>query len=191
MRTLDTIHQQVLYLSHLIEDLRLLAETEAQDFRLSLEIDSVDDVVRRASEAFRPRAEAKGVALTIEVQDDLPLATLDRMRIEQVIGNLVENAIRHTSPDGTVTVSAEQVEPNTVLVSVADSGEGIPADVLPFVFDRFYRVDPSRDRATGGTGLGLTIARQLVEAHGGSIRAESAEGSGSRFAFELPVEPQS
>jgi len=200
--TLDTIHQQVLYLSHLIEDLRLLAETEARDFRLNLELDSVDDVVRRAAEAFRPRAEAKRATLVIEIQDGLPPVTLDRIRIEQVIGNLVENAIRHTPSGGSVTVSAEtpasiltqegrrSESADFVTVTIADTGEGIPADVLPFVFDRFHRVDPSRDRETGGAGLGLTIARQLVEAHGGFIRAESTEGSGSRFVFDLPVEPR-
>ena len=117
----------------------------------------------------------------------MPLLNLDRLRIEQAIGNLVDNAIRYTPPGGTVTVTAGPPG-DGVRVVVTDTGPGIPNDALPHVFDRLYRVDPSRDRATGGAGLGLTIARRLVEAHGGTIWAESEEGVGSRFGFDLPAE---
>ena len=184
--TLNTIHQQVLYLARLIEDLRLLAETEARDFRLRQEVESVAEIVRHTAEAFRPKAEAAGIVLVVELPEDLPPVWLDRTRIEQVLGNLVDNAIRHTPPGGTVTISALD-NAGAVTIAVSDTGEGIPADLLPFVFDRLYRADPSRARATGGAGLGLTIARKLVEAHGGSIRAESAAGAGSRFVFDLPL----
>jgi len=196
--TLDTIHQQVLYLAHLIADLRLLAETEAGGFRLAPEPASVAEVVRQTAEAFRPKAEAKGVALALDIPENLPPALLDRTRIEQVIGNLVDNAIRHTPSGGMVTISAETPpaaaesgpgKAGVVRIAVSDSGEGIPEALTPFVFDRMYRVDPSRDRSTGGAGLGLTIAKKLVEAHGGSISVASAAGAGSRFAFDLPLAP--
>ena len=184
--TLGIILQQVLYLSHLVEDLRLLAETEAGDFRLDRESGSLDSVIRTSVEAIRPRVEAKGIRVDVGVPSELPLFEFDRTRIAQVMGNLLENAIRHTSEGGTVTVSAV-VEGSGACVTVNDSGECIPGDALPYVFERFYRADPSRARTTGGAGLGLTIAKQLVEAHGGSIRAESTPGSGSRFVFELPA----
>ncbi len=103
-----------------------------------------------------------------------------------VAANLLDNAIRHTPAGGSVTVTAV-VGPDAASVSVEDTGEGIPAELLPFVFERFYHVDPSRSRATGGTGLGLTIAKQLVEAHGGAIRASSIEGEGTTITFELPM----
>ena len=184
--TLDTVHGQALYLNRLVNDLRLLAEAEARELRLVKEREPVGDMAARVVGAFRPRAEAASIRLESEVPDGLPELDLDRLRIEQVMGNLVDNAIRHTPPGGTVTVSAAQLG-GVVRVAVADTGSGIPPEALSRVFDRLYRVDPSRDRETGGTGLGLTIARQLVEAHGGTIRAESEEGSGSRFSFDLPV----
>ena len=184
--TIDTIHEQVLLLGRLVEDLRLLALTEAGDLRLDLEPDSLDEVVRRSAEGFRPRADAGGVAIHIDLPAAMPLVDIDRMRIAQVMGNLLENAVRHTPSGGEVSVSAT-ADDQVATVAVADTGEGIPAEELPYVFERFYRTDPSRARATGGAGLGLTIARRLVELHGGSIRAESGPGRGSRFIFELPV----
>ena len=185
--TINTIYQQVQYLAHLVEDLRLLAQAEAKDFRLSKQPDSLIDVLRRSVEAFRPRAEAKGVSVTLDAPMEFPLVLMDRTRVAQVVGNLLENAISHAPEASQVTVSAEVSAGNAASIAVADDGAGIPPDDLPHVFDRFYRVDPSRTRATGGAGLGLTIAKQLVEAHAGSIRAESSLGAGSRFVFELPL----
>ena len=185
--TLDTVHQQTLYLNRLISDLSLLAQTEARELRLQLEPESIADIAARVAASFRPRADAQSVRLNTELSDGLPMLNLDRLRIEQVIGNLVDNAIRHTPPGGTVTIAAIPHN-DGARVTVADTGPGISADALPHVFDRLYRVDPSRDRATGGTGLGLTIARQLVEAHGGTVWAESEPGVGSRFGFDLPAD---
>ncbi len=111
---------------------------------------------------------------------------IDRQRIGQVLRNLLENAVAHTPQGGIVSVTAVQRE-HRVEVSVADTGEGIPAEDLDNIFERFYRVDKSRARATGGSGLGLTIARRLVEAHGGNIEARSEPGQGSRIAFTVPV----
>ena len=188
--TLDTIHQQVSYLSRLVDDLRLVAETESGNFVLNRAPSSLGVVVRESVEAVRPRAEAKGVNVSLEIPPELPAFEFDRTRIGQVMGNLLENAIRHTPSGGNVTVSA-QVEQSRASVAVADGGEGIPREALGHVFERFYRVDPSRARTTGGAGLGLTIAEQLVEAHGGSIRAESKAGHGSRFIFDLPMKGES
>ena len=185
--TLQTIHQQVRYLTELVEDLRLLAETEAEDFRLDRRPHSLAGVISESVEAFRPRAEAKGISVALEIEAGLPTVNIDRTRIEQVVGNLLENAIRHTPSAGIVTVSARVEADARVTVTIADSGEGVPPEALPFVFERFYRADFSRSRATGGAGLGLTIAKQLIEAHGGSIRATSEAGKGSKFIFELPL----
>ena len=183
--TIGSIHRQTMYLSKLVEDLRLLAETESADFSLDLEPGSMGEVVARSVEAHRPQAQAKGVSLSSSAQTALQEVEMDRTRIEQVLGNLLQNAIRHTPSDGRVDVTVEASE-SAVKVTVADTGEGISPDDLPHVFDRLFRADPSRTRTTGGAGLGLTIARQLVEAHGGSIRAESTPSQGSRLIFEIP-----
>jgi signal transduction histidine kinase len=184
--TIDTLHQQVLHLAHLIEDLRLLALAEAGALRLAFEPGSLSDVARSPVEAVRPRAEAKGIALRIEAPPDLPRLPLDGARMGQVVGNLLENAIQHTPGGGSVDVTVEHAGP-AVRLTVADTGAGIAPEELEQVFEHFHRVDPSRTRATGGAGLGLTIAKQLVEAHGGTIRAESRLGEGSRFIVELPL----
>ena len=185
--TLDTIHQQVVHLARLVEDLRLLALAEGGALDLNLEPNSLDEVISPSVEAFRARAEAKGVNLSLQVSPGLPLVILDRTRIAQVVGNLLENAFHHTPEGGVVKVSAAATGAGRARVTVEDSGEGIAPEEIALVFERFYRVDPSRSRATGGVGLGLTIAKQLVEAHGGTIHAESTHSQGSRFIFELPL----
>ena len=185
--TLDTIHQQVVHMARLVEDLRLLAQAEGGALGLNLEPDSLDEVLSRSVEAFRARAEAKGVNLSLQVSPGLPLVILDRTRIAQVVGNLLENAVHHTPEGGVVRVSGAATGAGTARVTVEDSGEGIAPEEIQLLFERFYRVDPSRSRATGGVGLGLTIVKQLVEAHGGAIHAESTQGQGSRFIFELPL----
>ncbi|MBI2866512.1 MAG: HAMP domain-containing protein [Chloroflexi bacterium] len=185
--TIATVYQQVVHLSHLVEDLRLLALAEAGALRLDRRPDSLEDVLRRSVEAVRLRAEARGIALSLDLPPGLPPVEIDRTRIAQVAGNLLENALQHTPQGGQVAVTVEATGDARARVTVADTGEGIPPEDLPQVFERFYRVDPARSRATGGVGLGLTIAKQLVEAHGGTIRAESTPGSGSRFIFDLPL----
>ena len=131
---------------------------------------------------------AKGVSVSIDLPDKLPLVNIDSQRISQVLRNLLENAIAHTAKGDAVTVAARQ-KGNHLEVAVTDTGEGIPAEDLANIFERFYRVDKSRARATGGTGLGLTIAKRLVEAHGEKIEAKSEVGRGSRFSFTLPLSP--
>lgn len=185
--TIDTIHQQVLHLAHLVEDLRLLALMEAGALRLDREPDSLEDLLGRSVEAVRPRAESGGISLSLEIPRDFPLVMMDRTRISQVVANLLDNAMFHTPANGRVKVEAEVIQGTWAAVAVTDTGEGIPPEETQLVFERFHRVDPSRARSTGGVGLGLTIAKQLIEAHGGSIHAESPPGAGSRFIFELPL----
>ena len=189
--TIESIHRQTMYLSKLVEDLRLLAETEAADFQLDLEPGLLEEVVSRSVEAFRPQAQSKAIELAFNSGTDRAelsrrLVSIDRTRIEQVMNNLLQNAVEHTTEGGRIDVSVGESD-ETVSVTVADTGEGIPSEDLPHVFDRLYRADPSRTRSTGGAGLGLTIAKQLIEAHGGTIRVESTEGEGSRFTLTLPL----
>jgi len=185
--TITTVHQQVQHLVRLVEDLRLLAQAEAGALRLDRQPEDLAGLLSQVVEAFRPRAESKGVGLELQMPPNLAVLDIDRTRIAQVVSNLLDNAIFHTPTGKGVSVIAEMAEPGWISVSVVDQGTGIPAEDLPRVFERFYRVDPSRTRNSGGAGLGLTIARQLVEAHGGSISAESTMGQGSRFTARLPV----
>jgi signal transduction histidine kinase len=122
------------------------------------------------------------------VEPGLGPVLADRERVGQVLRNLVTNALQHTPAGGRVTVAARPAG-GAVAFAVADTGEGIPAEHLPLVFERFHRVDPSRARATGGAGLGLAIVRRLVEAHGGTVAVESEPGRGATFTFTLPLAP--
>ena len=183
--TIDTIHGQAVHLSRLVEDLRLLAQVEAGALHLQMHPTQVEALLQSCVEAVRPRAEAEGVHLSLEVERTMPSINLDTTRISQVVGNLLENAITHTPEGGSVSVSAGAYD-GGVELSVADTGHGIAPQDLPRLFQRFYRADPSRDRGTGGAGLGLTIARRLVEAHTGTIEANSVLGEGSRFSIRLP-----
>jgi signal transduction histidine kinase len=145
-------------------------------------------------ETHRIQAQERGVDLALETPASLPLVEADRDRLAQVMGNLLSNALRYVPEGGHVTVRVEAQGPvlsgaegQEVIVAVADDGPGIPPEDLPHLFERFWRGDRARRRATGGSGLGLTIARELARAHGGRLWAESVEGEGSTFAFALPV----
>jgi two-component system OmpR family sensor kinase len=137
----------------------------------------------------QPQAEAKGVSVAIEEEVSL-IAEADPERIGQVLRNLLNNGVSYTLPGGHIRVSVREMG-DEAEVRVEDSGAGISQEDLPHVFERFYRVDKSRSRATGGVGLGLTIARRLVEAHGGKISVQSQAGKGSAFTFTLPVKNMS
>jgi len=185
-KTIGFINEEVTLLCRLVDDLKELALAEAGELKLSCQPERVADVIHHALAAIRPRAEAKGLSLSAHVPDELPMVRADFQRVVQVLRNLLENAITHTAKGGSVAVTA-RLEDGWVEVSVADNGEGIPEDELPYIFERFHRVDKSRTRATGGSGLGLTIAKYLIEAHGGRIQVQSALGKGSRFSFTLPI----
>jgi two-component system sensor histidine kinase SaeS len=184
-RYVRTVLGEVQRLSGLIDDLFELSRLDAGVLALQLEPGSLHDLVSDMMEALQVQAAEKGLTLQGAVDDHLPPVLMDAARVQRVVYNLVQNAIRHTPPDGTVLLEAQE-EPDAVRVDVVDSGEGVlPAD-LPHIFERFYRGEKSRVRAQGGAGLGLAIARGLVEAHGGRIWAQSAPGKGARFSFVLP-----
>ncbi len=181
-----TIHKQSVVLSRLVADLRDLALAEAGQLRLERNPVSLPLVIAQVGEGLEVQAREKGVMLKTEIADRLPQIEADEQRIAQVLYNLMTNALRHTPAGGTITTSAELRE-GYVQVSVRDTGTGIAPEDVPHVFERFYRADHSRARSTGGSGLGLTIAKQIVEAHGGQIWAQSQLGLGSTFAFSLPL----
>ncbi|MDD5189984.1 MAG: HAMP domain-containing sensor histidine kinase, partial [Dehalococcoidales bacterium] len=149
---------------------------------------AVNDVVNQAVTAMQAQAQRKGVQMTSDLATESPLVEIDFHRILQVLHNLLDNALAHTPAGGRVKVSLESGD-EKVNINVTDTGEGISAEDLANIFERFYRVDKSRTRATGGHGLGLTIAKRLVEAHGGTITVTSEPGKGSRFTVTLPKAP--
>ena len=184
--TIRTLHEETALLSRLVDELQDLSLAEAGELKLIYQAEDVVKLVKQAVTPWEPQAAAKEISLSLDVPDKLPSAKIDWQRISQVLNNLLENAVAHTGKEGTITVSAARCG-DWVELSVADSGEGIPAQDLPNIFERFYRVDKSRARSTGGSGLGLTIAKRLVEAHGGKIEVQSKLGKGSRFSFTLPI----
>ncbi|MFI6759303.1 sensor histidine kinase [Micromonospora sp. NPDC050417] len=182
---LNLLLEETLLLQHIIDDLRDLAAADAGDLRIHHETCYVADLLEQVVEAHRGAAELAGVRLNSDTAAD-PEVAVDPARLRQLVGNLVANAVRHTSAGGSVTVRCT-VLGDELTIAVIDTGTGIaPADV-PRVFDRFWRADDSRTRSTGGSGLGLSIARKLAEAHGGTITVESVLGQGSVFTVRLPI----
>ncbi len=185
--TLRILREEAAQLNVLVDDLQELAQAEAGELRLARVPVPPHELVERATEAARPRAVEGGVSLVGEAAHELPPVAVDLQRMGQVLQNLLTNALRHTPAGGRVTISAALAPDGRVALIVADTGSGIAPEDLPRIFERFYRADSARARATGGSGLGLTIARRLVEAHGGGIEVESSLGVGSRFTVLLPV----
>lgn len=186
---LDTIRkldEEATLLARLVDDLQELSLAEAGELKLEREPGDIGKIIETTSQMMQTKASQKGVNLGFTLADDLPEINIDVHRVSQVLHNLIENAITATPSGGTVSISAHYVE-DYIEVSIMDTGEGIAADDLENIFERLYRVDKSRARATGGSGLGLTIARRLVEAHGGRINAESELGKGSCFSFTIPI----
>ena len=183
----EGLQEQVALLNRLVEDLHMLSLAEAGDLQLEIQPIDVGELVQGAIKHVRGATREKGVTLSTELPDQLPPIAGDAQRLTQVLLNLLSNALRHTPRDGRITVAAQQIEGKEVQVTVQDTGDGIPPGELPHVFERFYRADRARSRDTGGSGLGLTITRSLIEAHGGRIWAQSVEGQGSTFTFALPV----
>ena len=184
-RYLHTAQREIRSLSHLIDDLFELAQIEAGGLPLEKSENSLSDLVSDTIESFSELAARQEVTLEGRADPAVDPVVMDAQQIGRVLSNLVGNALRHTPPQGTVRVQA-MVQPGGARVEIQDTGEGIPAQDLPHVFERFYRGEKSRSRATGGAGLGLAIAKGIVEAHGGSIEVESQPGQGTRFTFTLP-----
>jgi two-component system sensor histidine kinase BaeS len=185
-QVIASLYEEAMHLNHLVDDLQELSLAEAGKLRLQRQAVALSDVVNRAVAALRARAQAEGVELQVDPLEDLPLVDIDPQRIGQVLRNLLDNALTHTPSGGEIAIAAH-ADGQWVAVSVRDTGSGIAAEDLPYVFERFYRGDKSRSRATGRTGLGLAIVKQLIEAHGGQIEVESEVGQGTQFTFTLPV----
>ncbi len=184
--TIRALSEEAALLSRLVEELQELSLAEAGELKLVYQAEDIATLVKQTATPWEPQATAKEISLSLDLPDRLPSVNIAWQRIRQVLHNLLENAVAHTGRGGKITISAAR-KGDWVEIGVADTGEGIPAEDLPNIFERFYRVDKSRARATGGSGLGLTIAKRLVEAHGGRIEAQSKLGKGSRFSFTLPV----
>jgi len=184
--SIPVVKEEVGLLTRLVDDLQELALVESGAVTLHRTRESVKGLIERTVASYRFMASERGVSLLSVLPDELPYVIADDQRISQVLSNLLRNAIQHTPPGETVELSAENKR-GFVEVSIADAGQGIPEEELTRVFERFRRLDPSRSRATGGSGLGLTIARILVELHGGQIQAVSRPTGGTRFSFSLPV----
>jgi signal transduction histidine kinase len=188
---LAVLHEESLLLNRLISDLRLLTVAEAGELVLEKQPTDLVRYLPGLLDKFKPAAQEKKIKLEYHQESDLPVVLIDPDRIAQVITNLIANALNYTPKKGSITLSAT-ASGTEVNISVCDDGSGIPADDLPFVFERFYRVDKSRARKSGGSGLGLAITKQLVEAHGGIIKAESPVRSdpdhpGACITFTLPA----
>ncbi|MFY1704903.1 sensor histidine kinase [Micromonospora sp. WMMA1923] len=179
---LGLLHEEAVLLQHIIDDLADLAAADAGTLRIHPEPTYVGDVLTQVVESHRGTAQAAGVELSTRIDDD-PVLPVDAVRLRQIVGNLVSNAIRHTPPGGSVTVAARDTT-----ITVRDTGVGIAPENLPKIFERFWRADGSRNRATGGSGLGLAITQHLVSAHGGTLTVQSVLGEGSVFTVRLPAE---
>jgi two-component system, OmpR family, sensor histidine kinase BaeS len=181
-----TMHLEAQHLSHLIDDLRILSLADAGELPLERQWISPQDMLRRAAAAHAHQAQARDISLLVDVQPELPLLHVDPDRMAQVLGNLVSNALRYTQAGGWIKLSAQSRD-GAVVMTVSDNGSGISPEDLPHVFSRFYRGDKSR-YPNGEVGLGLAIARSLVQAQGGRISVHSQPGQGATFTIQLPEE---
>lgn len=186
--TFNQIHREAERLSRLVDDLQELSRVEAGAYPLDIRSVAVSNLVLTTVKRLSPQATAKHISLRSNLPADLPPVQADEDRITQVLVNLVANAIQYTPEGGDVTISAVR-HAEEIYISIKDTGIGIPPEHLAYVFTRFYRVDKSRSRnAGGGSGIGLTIARHLIESHGGRIWAASeGAGQGSTFTFSLKI----
>lgn len=199
-RMLGQMAQEVDAVTQLVDELHELSQIESGRVTLKLTPTPIRPVVERALERIKPQADRKQIAIAAEFHDAASCALIDGDRVGQVLLNLLHNAVKFSAPGGHVTVRTALVNHNGdaehddaspgslwLQVSVIDTGIGIPAQELPRIFERFYKVDRARTRNAGGTGLGLAIAKHLVEGHGGRLWASSVEGQGSTFSFTLPA----
>jgi signal transduction histidine kinase len=185
-KVIESLAEESATLSRLVDELQELSLAEAGELKLILQDEDISRIIRETVLAAQAKANAKEIELIWKVTGGPPRVTMDSYRIRQVLNNLLQNAIAHTGNGGRIEVTGER-RAGEIAISVADNGEGISAEDLPNIFERFYRVDKSRTRSTGGSGLGLTIAKRFVEAHGGEISVKSERGKGSTFTFTLPI----
>jgi histidine kinase len=185
--TFERVAREANRMQRLVADLQEMSRLEEGAYTLDRRPLNVEELCRAAIARLQAQYEAQGVRLALALDQGLPPMLGDEARLSQVLLNLLGNALQHTPANRQVTLSARR-EARMVRITVSDAGAGIAAEHLPHLFERFYRVDRSRARAGGGTGIGLTIARLLVEAHGGQISATSPGlGQGSAFSFTIPI----
>jgi histidine kinase len=185
--TYEQIHSEIDRLQRLVNDLQELSRVEAGAFQLNLAPVPPERLIERIQSTLGRQFEDKNIQLVTDVEPGLPNLFVDKDRIIQVLTNLVGNALQYTPNGGKVSISVRR-EKSEILFAVKDTGIGISTEQLTFIFNRFYRTDKSRNRASGGSGIGLTIAKALVQAHQGKIWAESnGEGKGSTFSFLIPL----
>ncbi len=184
--TLELLHGETLELARLVEDLRTLSLAEAGQLEFDIQQINIADLSERVVDAFKTIAGSRGIDIILTLPEQIRAVNADPARTAQVLRILIDNALKYTPANSKIEVKIAYGKDH-VTVSVTDTGVGISAENLPMVFNRFYRTDRSRSRSTGGSGLGLSIAKQLIEAQGGTISAESAIGKGSAFSFTLPI----
>lgn len=186
---ITSLYEEAMLLTRLVTDLQDLTLAEADQLCLHRVPIALEGIINNAINGLALQAKNKNISLYIDTPAELPLVEADPQRVGQILRNLLTNAIKHTPARGEIRVKAHTIS-GGVAVSVQDTGVGIEHEHLPHLFKRFYRADPSRSRATGGTGLGLAVVAQLVQAHGGSVSVESLVGFGSCFTFTLPALPE-
>ena len=180
--TIKNIYQDTVILSSIVEDLQLLESFEVSTKLLNLKNENIYTILDNVFTSFKSSALDKKILLVKKYDDDIPMIKLDERRIRQVLNNLLANSIRYSPRESKIIIAAQLVlkdDKKELVISVKDSGIGIEEEHLPMIFDRFYRVDTSRSRSSGGSGLGLSISKTIIEAHGGRIIAESTPGKGT------------
>ncbi len=183
--TFELIQEQAEQLEHLIEDLRTLTRAEAGELTLDLAQTDPVPLVKRLISAYEPQAARQAITLTYAVVEPVPKILVDADRLRQILSNLLSNALQYTPAEGSISMRVASMD-QEVVFTITDSGPGIPAEDLDRIFERFYRRDPSRSRDTGGSGLGLSIVKSLVERQGGRITVESEPGKGATFRVVFP-----
>ena len=186
---LGVIYAEMEHLQHLVGDLRILSQADAGELKLNKQPVAPAELLQQTSAAFAHQAAQKDVRLELllPAAGTLPTVLADETRLDQVLDNLLSNALRHTPSGGRIVLGAALAGPGRLQLSVRDTGPGIAPEALPYIFDRFYRADAARSDETGQSGLGLAIAKALVDAHGGTLTVESVVGQGTTFQIELPV----
>ena len=182
--TLKLLQDETDRLALMVADVRALSSAENPKLNLNIKAYEVDKLIKKIIAKMKPKYEKKAIKLTSEIQNALPKILVDKDKFEQIMINLISNAISYTPKKGKIKIAVKKQKGN-IQIAVEDNGIGIPKEDLPHIFERFYRTDKSRSRKTGGTGVGLTIAKELSEAHGGKTKVKSKEGEGSRFICEF------
>jgi signal transduction histidine kinase len=181
------INDEAVRMRGLVDDLLYLSQVEQGEFSVQLEDMSPNELLRATRERFERRAQQSGINLEVEAQET-PSIRADGRRLEQALANIVDNAVRHTPSGGSVILSSF-AQNGHVQLSVHNTGSVIPQEALPHVFDRFFQADPAGASADANTGLGLAITKEIVQAHGGNVEAESTTEAGTRFTITLPIDP--